>query len=42
MAAAVEVAREAGASWRTVARRTGVSHREAAARWGDPSGGPSL
>ena len=42
LAHAVNAAREAGASWRTVARHTGVPHREAAARWGDPAGGPSL
>ncbi len=40
--AVVAAARAAGASWRTIARATGVPHRDAAARW-DPAGaGPSL
>jgi hypothetical protein len=40
--AAVAAARADGASWRTIARATGVAHRDAAARWGDDSAGPSL
>ena len=40
--AAVAAARADGASWRTIARATGVPHREAAARWGPESAGPSL
>ena len=35
-------AREHGASWRSIARATGVPHREAATRWGDRTDGPSL
>ena len=40
--AAVAAARADGASWRTIARATGVPHREAAARWDPESAGPSL
>ncbi|MCD2191571.1 hypothetical protein [Actinomycetospora soli] len=39
---AVAAARKNGLSWRTIGRATGVGHREAAARWGPPGGGPSL
>jgi hypothetical protein len=40
--AAVAAAREDGASWRTIARATGVPHREAAARWGQDPAAASL
>ncbi len=40
--AAVTAAREQGASWRTIARLTGIPHREAAARFGEGAGGSSL
>ena len=41
--AAVAAARAAGVSWRTIARATGVPHREAATRWSEQdSARPSL
>lgn len=40
--ALVARAREEGASWRSIAKATGVPHREAAARWGDPDDGSAL
>ena len=40
--AAVAAARADGASWRTIARATGIPHRDAAARWDPEGAGPSL
>ncbi len=40
--AAVQAARAGGASWRAIARATGIAHRTAAARWGPATGGPTL